>query len=137
MNPVIAKLEARMLAANTLVCVGLDPVLDDLPEEYRSAPDPLFTFNRLIIDATAEFAAAYKPNSAFYEAHGAHGIAQLQQTCEYIRTRHPQIVTVLDAKRGDNANTNRGYARFGLRRDECRCDYLAQLPWRRSQRTLS
>ena len=109
MNAIAAKYKARAEAANSLLCVGLDPDLAHIPARFRDQSAPLFAFSRYIIDATAEFAAAFKPNSAFYEAHGAAGYAQLQQTCDYIHQQHPGIVTICDAKRGDNANTNAGY----------------------------
>jgi orotidine-5'-phosphate decarboxylase len=109
MNFIFAKYESRVETAQTLLCVGLDPVLEKIPEPFRSAQLPLFAFNRYIIDATAPYAAAYKPNSAFYEAHGAHGFEQLAMTAEYLRENYPDIVTICDAKRGDNANTNQAY----------------------------
>jgi orotidine-5'-phosphate decarboxylase len=109
MNPILQKFEHRARTEQTLLCVGLDPVLEKIPERFRRAAEPLFAFNRYIIDATAHFTAAYKPNSAFYEAHGAHGLAQLALTAKYLREVYPEVVTICDAKRGDNANTNQAY----------------------------
>jgi orotidine-5'-phosphate decarboxylase len=109
MNAILAKLNARIEAADTLVCVGLDPETGKLPQVFRESETPLYDFCRHIIDRTAEFAAAYKPNIAFFEAHGAKGIAQLELVASYLHEQHPDIVTICDAKRGDNANTNRGY----------------------------
>ena len=76
-----------------------------------SKDDPIFEFNKAIIDATADYAVAYKPNLAFYELHGASGWNSLQKTIKYIRKNHPNIFTIADAKRGDIANTSRMYAR--------------------------
>ena len=109
MNPILHKYEQRTEAIQSLLCVGLDPVISLLPERFSAAKFPLFDFNKWIIDETAPFTAAYKPNSAFYEAHGAKGIAQLELTIEYLRSTYPEIVTICDAKRGDNSNTNKSY----------------------------
>jgi orotidine-5'-phosphate decarboxylase len=109
MNAALAKFEARARAGNTLVCVGLDPELGKLPERFQGDAYPLFAFNKWIIDETAEYAAAYKPNTAFYEAHGAAGWRELELTMEYLRAAHPEMMTICDAKRADIGNTNRGY----------------------------
>jgi orotidine-5'-phosphate decarboxylase len=109
MNPALHKFESRAQAANTLVCVGLDPELDRIPQRFHAEPYPLFAFNQWIIEQTAEYVAAYKPNMAFYEAHGAQGWHELQLTIDYLRKQHPQILTIGDAKRADIGNTNRGY----------------------------
>jgi orotidine-5'-phosphate decarboxylase len=112
MNAILKKYELRANAIQSLLCVGLDPMLSQIQEPFRSAQDPLFAFNKHMIDLTAEYTAAYKPNSAFYEAHGSHGIHQLEQTIDYLRTSYPDIVTICDAKRADNSNTNQGYVTF-------------------------
>jgi orotidine-5'-phosphate decarboxylase len=109
MNAVLKKYELRADAIQSLLCVGLDPILSQIPEPFRSTRDPLFAFNKHMIDLTSQYTAAYKPNSAFYEAHGSHGIYQLEQTIDYLRTSYPDVVTICDAKRGDNSNTNQGY----------------------------
>ena len=85
---------------NSLLCVGLDSNF------------PQFAFNKHIIDLTHDLVCAYKPNSAFYEARGADGVAELKMTCDYIREHHPDIVIILDAKRGDIGSTNEGYVQF-------------------------
>lgn len=95
----------------SFLCVGLDTDLNRIPEFLLSKEDPIFEFNRTIVDATADYAVAYKPNLAFYELHGASGWNSLQKTIKYIRTKHPNIFTIADAKRGDIANTSRMYAR--------------------------
>jgi orotidine-5'-phosphate decarboxylase len=110
LNAITAKFERRVLSANTLLCVGLDPVLEKMPERFRSDMHPLFAFNKYIIESTAQYAAAFKPNSAFYECFGASGMEQLALTAEYLHEFYPDILSICDAKRGDNANTNEAYA---------------------------
>ena len=109
MNPIAAKWNRRVDAVDSLLCVGLDPVLEKLPTEFRAAEHPFFAFNRWVIDQTVEHVAAYKPNVAFYEARGIAGYAELKLTAEYLRERYPEIVTICDAKRGDIGSTNQGY----------------------------
>lgn len=95
----------------SFLSVGLDTDLNRIPEILLSKEDPIFEFNKAIIDATADYAIAYKANLAFYEINGASGWNSLQKTIKYIRTNHPNIFTIADAKRGDIANTSRMYAR--------------------------
>lgn len=97
---------------NSLLCVGLDPQIDKIPSHLKIEKYPLFAFNKSIIDATHDFVCAYKPNSAFYEALGSSGILQLKLTIDYIRTKYPDTITILDAKRADIGNTNNGYTKF-------------------------
>lgn len=93
---------------SSFLCVGLDPDLNKLPRHLSKEADPLFEFNKQIIDATADFAVAYKPNLAFYEVLGPKGWESLQKTLDYI----PQeIFTIADAKRGDIGNTASLYAK--------------------------
>ncbi len=105
-----AKYDARATAANSLLCVGLDSDLAKLPQPFMRSDQPQLTFNRHIIDATAQYAAAFKLNIAFYEAAGAAGWQQLAQTIDYLRARHPDILTICDAKRADIGNTSAAYA---------------------------
>lgn len=112
MNPVLHKLQQRADAAGSLLCVGLDSDLQLLPERFRQAEFPQFKFNKHIIEQTAEFAVAFKPNTAFYEARGVQGLAELEMTMQYLRAEHSEVVTICDAKRGDIGNTNRGYVEF-------------------------
>ncbi len=100
-----------MDASDSLLCVGLDPEFDKLPSAFQSEPHPLFAFCRRIIDATAPFACAFKPNTAFFEAHGAEGWQQLAMVFAHLREHHAEHFTVCDAKRGDIGSTNRGYVR--------------------------
>ena len=90
------------------LCVGLDSDLEKIPAHLLKEPDPLFAFNRQIIDATIDFSIAYKPNLAFYEAQGSKGIESLQKTLDYIP---PDVFTIADAKRGDIGNTSSMYAK--------------------------
>jgi orotidine-5'-phosphate decarboxylase len=109
MTSILAKLDARSKAVNSLVCVGLDPEIEKIPKPFRSARLPLFEFNRWVIEQTHEFVAAYKPNMAFFEARGQVGLRELESTIQYLRVEHPQIMTICDAKRGDIGSTNHGY----------------------------
>lgn len=102
------KLNTSIDKNNSLLCVGLDPVLGKLPTHMQEDATPFLTFNKAIIDATAEFANSYKPNSAFYEAI-PFGQEQLKQTIDYINENYPHIPVILDAKRADIGNTNEGY----------------------------
>lgn len=99
---------------NSLVCVGLDPDLDKMPEKFKASDKPLLEFNKSIINATKDSVCAYKPNSAFYEALGAEGIQQLKDTLIYIQMTCPEIPVILDFKRGDIGNTNTKYAQFAF-----------------------
>jgi orotidine-5'-phosphate decarboxylase len=110
MNAAIQKFERRAEATGSLLCVGLDPEIDRIPTRFRSEEWTLFAFNRWIIEQTHTCAAAYKPNMAFYEARGTQGLTELELTMKYLRSEHPDVFTICDAKRGDIGNTNRGYA---------------------------
>jgi orotidine-5'-phosphate decarboxylase len=109
MSEVLRKFNRRADAAQTLLCVGLDIDFAKIPERFKAEKFPQFEFGKWIIDQTVEFAAAFKPNTAFYEARGAQGWAELKMTVEYLRENYPDIVTVCDAKRADIGNTNQGY----------------------------
>jgi len=96
------------------LCIGLDPVFDNLPERIRKTKDiaaALFDFNKAIINKVADIVCAFKPNSAFYELHGTDGWKALNETIAYIRSEHPSIPVIIDAKRGDIGNTNSAYAK--------------------------
>lgn len=105
------KLEKAIKKNNSLLCVGLDPDIKKLPKHLLKTKDPLFFFNKEIIDSTCDFVCAYKPNIAFYEAEGIDGLLQLKKTIEYLKLNYPQIPTILDAKRGDIGNTSAMYAK--------------------------
>lgn len=95
----------------SFLCTGLDSELEKLPKHLLKHKNPVFEFNRQIIDATAEYSVAYKPNLAFYESLGIKGWQALEQTVEYIRENYPEIFIIADAKRGDIGNTSKLYAK--------------------------
>jgi orotidine-5'-phosphate decarboxylase len=95
----------------SFLCIGLDTDILKIPECLKSDNDPVFTFNKAIIDTTHELAVAYKPNLAFYESLGSKGWESLEKTVAYIKSEHPEIFVIADAKRGDIGNTSELYAR--------------------------
>lgn len=95
----------------SFLCVGLDSDIKKLPEHLLETDDPVFRFNKEIIDATHELAVAYKPNLAFYESLGSKGWHSLEKTVSYLKSKHPEIFIIADAKRGDIGNTSNLYAR--------------------------
>lgn len=103
------RLAHAVASSGSLVCVGLDPDPGLLPTDLANAPEPLLAFNRRIVDATCDVAAAYKPQIAFYSALGAEG--ELLLSIRYIRARAPHALVILDAKRSDIGNTAEAYAR--------------------------
>lgn len=95
----------------SFLCVGLDTDVNKIPQELMAFEDPVFEFNKQIINHTAPYAVAYKPNTAFYEVYGAKGWQSLQRTIQYLRNNHPEIFIIADAKRGDIGNTSANYAK--------------------------
>ncbi len=95
----------------SFLCVGLDSDIQKIPRHLMDTSDPIFSFNKEIIDATAEFTVAYKPNLAFYESLGSQGWISLEKTVMYLKSNHPEIFIIADAKRGDIGNTSNLYAR--------------------------
>ncbi|MCL3779705.1 orotidine-5'-phosphate decarboxylase [Prolixibacteraceae bacterium JC049] len=95
----------------SFLCVGLDTDMNKIPKFLLDTTDPIFNFNKQIIDATADLAVAYKPNLAFYESNGVEGWKSLEKTVNYIRSEYPEIFIIADAKRGDIGNTSNMYAR--------------------------
>lgn len=95
----------------SFLCIGLDVDLEKIPVHLLDLEDPIFEFNKQIIDATHHLAVAYKPNTAFYEAYGIKGWVSLEKTIKYINTNYPEIFTIADAKRGDIGNTSTRYAK--------------------------
>jgi len=95
----------------SFLCIGLDVDLEKIPPHLLEFEDPIFEFNKQIIDTTHELAVAYKPNVAFYEAYGIKGWKSLERTIDYINNNHPEIFTIADAKRGDIGNTSTRYAK--------------------------
>jgi len=98
----------------SFLCVGLDTDITKIPEFLLEEEDPIFAFNKAIIDATAEYTVAYKPNSAFYECHGLQGWSALEKTANYIKENYPDQFLIADAKRGDIGNTSKMYAKAFL-----------------------
>ena len=106
-----AKLNKMSKTNNSLLCVGLDPDLDKIPDKFKSNLDPIFSFNKFIIEQTHDLVCAYKPNIAFYEAYGIDGLKSLKKTMEYLKEKYTEIPIILDAKRGDIGNTAERYAK--------------------------
>ncbi len=103
----------------SFLCVGLDPDIDKIPKYLLDAEDPIFEFNKQIIDATADFCVAFKPNNAFYEAYGLSGAESLEKTIKYIHINYPNHFLIADAKRGDIGNTSTMYAKAYFERLDC------------------
>ncbi|MCK0146902.1 orotidine-5'-phosphate decarboxylase [Arenibacter sp. F26102] len=95
----------------SFLCIGLDTDLDKIPKHLLDEDDPIFAFNKAIIDATHHLCVAYKPNTAFYEAYGIKGWQALEKTIDYLNSNYPEIFTIADAKRGDIGNTSSRYAK--------------------------
>ncbi len=107
----IEDLIAQIHQKKSFLCVGLDTDLDKIPGHLLKEDDPIFAFNKAIIDATHPYCVAYKPNIAFYEAYGLQGWKSLERTMEYLNANHPEMFTIADAKRGDIGNTSTRYAK--------------------------
>jgi len=95
----------------SFLCIGLDVDLTKIPAHLLKEEDPIFEFNKAIIDATHHLCVSYKPNTAFYEAYGLKGWESLEKTIMYINEKYPEIFTIADAKRGDIGNTSSMYAK--------------------------
>ena len=104
------ELYANIKRKKSFLCVGLDTDLKKIPEHLLKEEDPIFAFNKAIVDATADYCIAYKPNLAFYESAGLKGMQALYRTIDYIRTNYPDQFIIADAKRGDIGNTSMMYA---------------------------
>ncbi|AWX43487.1 Orotidine-5'-phosphate decarboxylase [Flagellimonas maritima] len=107
----IDHLVSQIHKKKSFLCIGLDTDLDKIPKHLLTEKDPIFSFNKEIIDATNQFCVAYKPNIAFYEAYGLKGWKSLEKTMDYLNSEHPNIFTIADAKRGDIGNTSTRYAK--------------------------
>lgn len=105
------QLVEQIKTKKSFLCIGLDVDLNKIPKHLLELEDPIFEFNKAIIDATHDLAVAYKPNTAFYEAYGINGWISLQKTINYINENYPEIFTIADAKRGDIGNTSSMYAK--------------------------
>lgn len=111
----------------SFLCIGLDTDWSKIPTHLLEEEDPIFAFNKSIIDATHHLCVAYKPNTAFYEANGIKGWQSLQKTIHYINANHPEIFTIADAKRGDIGNTSKMYAKAFL--EEMNFDSITVAPY--------
>ena len=105
------QLVSQIKQKKSFLCIGLDVDLDKIPAHLLKLEDPIFQFNKAIIDATHHLCVAYKPNTAFYEAYGIKGWQALEKTIVYINNEYPEIFTIADAKRGDIGNTSTMYAK--------------------------
>ncbi len=101
----------QIKAKRSFLCIGLDVDLEKIPPHLLKCDDPIFEFNKAIIDATHDLAVAYKPNTAFYEAYGLKGWESLSKTIAYLNKNYPSVFTIADAKRGDIGNTSTRYAK--------------------------
>jgi orotidine-5'-phosphate decarboxylase len=108
---IIDKYNQRAEKVNSLVCVGLDPDFEKIPDHFKKLEYPQFEFNKYIIGQTAEFASAFKPNSASYEVRGEAGWKELKMTMEYLQENYADIFTICDAKRADIGYTSELYAK--------------------------
>ncbi len=106
-----AQLTEQIHLKQSFLCIGLDVDLNKIPAHLLQEEDPIFAFNKAIIDATHHLCVAYKPNTAFYEAYGIKGWRSLERTIEYLNKNYPNIFTIADAKRGDIGNTSSMYAK--------------------------
>ena len=101
----------QIFTKKTFLCVGLDTDISKIPEHLKNESDPIFAFNKAIIDATAPYCVAYKPNLAFYESYGLKGMMAFEKTIQYLKNYYPTHFIIADAKRGDIGNTSKMYAR--------------------------
>jgi len=105
------QLTDQIIKKKSFLCIGLDVDLNKIPQYLLKEEDPIFAFNKAIIDATHHLCVSYKPNTAFYEAYGLKGWKSLERTIQYINKKYPEIFTIADAKRGDIGNTSSMYAK--------------------------
>jgi orotidine-5'-phosphate decarboxylase len=121
------QLISQIQAKKSFLCIGLDVDLDKIPKHLLALDNPIFEFNKAIIEATHHLCVAYKPNIAFYEAYGLKGWQALKQTIDYINKNHPEIFTIADAKRGDIGNTATMYAKAFF--DDLQFDSITVAPY--------
>ena len=121
------QLVEQIYLKKSFLCIGLDTDLDKIPQYLLEEEEPIYDFNKAIIDATHNLCVAYKPNIAFYEACGTKGWRALEKTIEYLNTNYPEIFTIADAKRGDIGNTSTRYAKAFF--DELGFDSITIAPY--------
>ncbi|WP_279148951.1 orotidine-5'-phosphate decarboxylase [Segatella bryantii] len=117
----------QIFKKKSFLCVGLDTDLNKMPECIKNSEDPIFAFNKAIIDATAPYCVSYKPNLAFYECYGLKGLASFEKTISYLKKFYPEHLIIADAKRGDIGNTSAMYAKTFF--DEYNVDALTVAPY--------
>jgi len=128
------QLVSQIKQKRSFLCIGLDTDVTKIPSFLLKEEDPVFEFNKRIIDATIQYTVAYKPNIAFYEAHGVSGWKSLEKTINYINLIHPETFIIADAKRGDIGNTSRMYARAFF--ETLNCDAITIAPYMGSDSVL-
>ncbi len=106
-----SELTVEIVKKQSFLCIGLDSAIEKIPSHLLSLDDPVFEFNKQIIDATHDLCIAYKPNIAFYESRGAKGWKSLEKTLNYLNKNYPELFLIADAKRGDIGNTSKEYAK--------------------------
>lgn len=117
----------QIMTKKSFLCVGLDVDIKKIPKHLLSEEDPIFSFNKAIIDETAPYCVAYKPNLAFYEAAGIKGMIAFEKTIHYLKDKYPHHFIIADAKRGDIGNTSAMYARTFF--EEYNIDALTVAPY--------
>ena len=117
----------QIFTKKSFLCVGLDTDLNKVPKFLLNEEDPIFSFNKAIIDATAPYSIAYKPNLAFYECYGLKGMEAFEKTITYLKENYPHHFIIADAKRGDIGNTSKMYAQTFFR--EYNVDALTIAPY--------
>lgn len=110
------ELVKQIHSKKSFLCVGLDPDTEKMPKHLLEEEDPIYEFNKQLIDSTAPYCVSFKPNTAFYEAYGLNGLQSLEKTIRYIKTNYPEHFLIADAKRGDIGNTSSMYARAFFKR---------------------
>ena len=105
------ELITQIFQKKSFLCVGLDTDVEKIPAHLQASDDPIFEFNKAIIDATAPFCVAYKPNLAFYECYGLKGLQAFERTIDYLKVHYPKHFVIADANRGDIGNTSARYAK--------------------------
>ncbi len=121
------QLTEQIIKKGSFLCVGLDTDVNKIPMHLLATEDPIFEFNKAIVDATAQYCVAYKPNLAFYEAEGTRGWISFEKTVDYIKKNYPEILIIADAKRGDIGNTSEMYAKAFF--DDCGVDAVTLSPY--------
>lgn len=129
-----AELFEQIKQKKSFLCIGLDTDVRKVPQFLLEEDDPIFAFNKRIIDATAHLCVAYKPNLAFYESMGSFGLLSFERTVEYLRTNYPEQFIIADAKRGDIGNTSDMYARSFF--EHLKVDALTVAPYMGSDSVL-